>query len=442
VYNVIEISMGKEPSPTNGTKEGEAACAGRRGRISAQLSKTFISLQNPVYRLYYASMAGHWSSMNMQMVARSLQIYRINESGAILGLASLAAAIPMIVLSLPAGVIADRVQKRTVLIWGQAGSAVVSLGVALSMAFGYLGAQNPESWWVLIVSAVVQGSIMGLILPSRQAIISEIVSEEHLMNAISLNNMGMNTFRILAPAITGVLIDAFGFYIVYLIMTGLYIMGMVCIILVPPTRTRTAPVSGGTLNEVLEGWRYIRREKTIFLVLAFTIAATVLGMPYAQLLPMFTEGIFHVGATEMGLLITVSGCGAIVASLVIASLPNKRRGIIMVVSGLVMGLALLVFSLSSWWYLALAVIIFVGMGNSGQMALGNSLVQYYSEAAYRGRVMSFFMMGFGFGSLGAFVAGTLAEVVGVQWAVGSMAALLVIIAVWVLAFSPPLKRLD
>jgi MFS transporter, DHA1 family, staphyloferrin A biosynthesis exporter len=423
-------------------REGESASAEPRRAGSLRLPKTFVSLENPIYRLYYASMAGHWSSMNMQMVARSLQIYRINDSGAILGLASLAAAIPMIVFALPAGVIADRVQKRTVLIWGQVGSAVVSLGVALSMALGYLGAQNPESWWVLIVSAVIQGTIMGLILPSRQAIISEIVSEEHLMNAISLNNMGMNVFRILAPAFTGVLIDSFGFYIVYLIITGLYIMGAVCIAMVPPTRTQTVRVSGGTLNEVLDGWRYIRREKTIFLVLVFTVLATVLGMPYSQLLPMFTEGILHVGATEMGILISVSGAGAIVASLVIASLPNKRRGIIMVISGLVMGVALLAFSFSSWWFLSLGVIAFVGMGSSGQMALGNSLIQYYSDVAYRGRVMSFFMMGFGFGSLGAFVAGILAQVAGVQWAVGSMAALLVIVAVWVLVFTPPLRKLD
>jgi MFS family permease len=425
----------------NESKDGAPTCAPRRG-ISTRLSRTFISLQNPVYRLYYVSMSGHWISMNMQTIARSLQVYRINESGAILGLTSLAAAIPMIVFALPAGVIADRIQKKSVLVWGQVGSAVVSLGVALSMFFGYLGAQNPESWWVLVVSALLQGSIMGIILPSRQAIISEIVSEEHLMNAISVNNMGMNTFRILAPAFTGVLIDLVDFYAVYLIITGLYVMGAVSIAMVPPTRGRTVSMNGGTLNDVLEGWRYIRREKAIFLVLLFTVLATVLGMPYAQLLPMFTEGILKVGATEMGVLITVSGVGAILGSLILANLRNKNRGIIMVLSGLLMGVALLVFSFSSWWYLSLGVIILVGLGSTGQMALGNSLIQYYTDAAYRGRVMSFYMMGFGFGSLGTFLAGILAQVVGVQWAVGSFAVLLVVYAVWVLAFTPPLRRLD
>jgi MFS family permease len=430
--------MQKKPNESNNV---EPACAPRRG-VSRFLHGTFASLENPVYRIYYFSMAGHWSSMNMQTFARALLIYRLTGSGAILGLSSLAAAIPMLIFSLPAGAIADRVQKRTVLIWGQAGSAVVSLGVALSLVLGYLGPDNPGSWWVLVASPALQSSIMGIILPSRQAIISEIVSNEQLMNAISVNNMGMNTFRILAPALTGVLIDLFDFYIVFFIITALYSMATVLVAMIPPARGPKVPAGGGTLNEVLDGWRYIRREKALFLVLLFTVLATVFGAPYAQLLPMFTEGIFDLSATGTGLFITVSGVGAILASLILANLRNKNRGIIMVFAGLLMGVALLAFSLSKWWYISLGVIFLVGLGSSGQMALGNSLIQYYADTAYRGRVMSFFMMGFGFGALGTFLAGILAEVAGVQWAVGSFALILVVYAVWVLNFTRPLRKLD
>jgi MFS family permease len=423
-------------------RDEELSRAGRTGAgIMARIPRTFVSFQNPVYRLYFASMAGHWSSMNMQIVARSLLIYRITDSGAILGLTALASAIPMILLGLPGGVIADRVPKKTVIQAGQVASAVVSLGVAISLVVGYLGPEHPGSWWVLIVSAVLQGSIMGIIMPSRQAIISEIVNEEYLMNAISLNNMGLNVCRLLAPALTGLLIDTFGFYVVYFIMTGMYTMATVCIMLVPPTRGVTVQGSS-SLTDILEGWRYIRREKTIFIILIFTIIATILGMPYSQLLPMFTEGILKVGATGMGLLISVSGAGAIIGSLILASLSNRRRGMIMLLGGLMMGLALAGFSFSQWWYLSLSLIIFVGMGSAGQMALGNSLVQYYADATHRGRVMSFLMLGYGFGSLGAFFAGILAEAVGVQWSVGAMAIALVIITVMVIFRSPGLRKLD
>jgi MFS family permease len=114
----------------------------------------------------------------------------------------------------------------------------------------------------------------------------------------------------------------------------------------------------------------------------------------------------------------------------------------MLVFALIMSAALLGFAFSNWWYLSLFLIMFVGAGNTGQMALGNSLVQYYVKAEYRGRVLSFYMMGFGLGSLGAFFAGILAEQIGVQWAVGGMAAVLLVITIMMLTMSPRLRKLD
>jgi predicted MFS family arabinose efflux permease len=210
---------------------------------------------------------------------------------------------------------------------------------------------------------------------------------------------------------------------------------------VPPTSVKTVE-GGNSLTDVLEGWRYLRGEKTILYVLLFTVAATILGAPYAQLLPMFTEDILKVSATDMGVLIMVSGIGAMIGSLILASLSNRKRGLIMLFAGLIMSVALVGFSFSSRWYLSLFLIIFIGLGSSGQMALGNSLIQYYSDATYRGRVMSFFMLGFGFSSLGAFFAGMLAEGVGVQWSVGSMAIVLVIVTIVVLATVSRIRKLD
>jgi MFS family permease len=411
------------------------------GGLSAWPQKTFTSFKNPVYRLYYLSMVGHWSSMNMQMLARNLLIYRISDSAAILGILALANAIPMILVTLPGGVLADRIQKKTVIQFGQMASVIVSLGTTLALVFGYLSPEHPNSWWVLMVSGALQGAVMGIIMPSRSAIISEIVGPDHLMNAISLNNLGMNVFRILSPALAGFLIDVIDFWAVYAIMTAMIVMSMICIMLVPPTSVKTVE-GGSSLTDVLEGWRYLRGEKTILYVLLFTAGATILGAPYAQLLPMFTEDILKVSATDMGVLIMVSGIGAMIGSLILASLSNRKRGLIMLFAGLIMSVALVAFSFSSQWYLSLFLIIFIGMGSTGQMALGNSLIQYYSDATYRGRVMSFFMLGFGFSSLGAFFAGMLAEGVGVQWSVGSMAIVLVIITIVVLAMVSRIRKLD
>ena len=173
------------------------------GRLSLRNLRTFSSLKNPAYRFYFLGMLGQWGSMNMQMVTRSLLIYRLTGSAAILGLMSLANAIPMLFLSLFGGIIADRVQKKHVIQVGQASSAVVALSVAVALTTGYLSPQHPGSWWVLIVNSVLQGTIMGLMMPSRQAIIPEIVGEEQVMNAVALNSLGMSTLRLLAPAAAG-----------------------------------------------------------------------------------------------------------------------------------------------------------------------------------------------------------------------------------------------
>jgi MFS family permease len=381
----------------------------------------------------------------MQMLVRNLLVYRITGSGAILGILALASAIPMILLALPGGVIADRIQKKTVIQICQVASIIVSFAVTMALVFDYLSPDKPGSWWVLVVSGTLQGAIMGFMMPSRSAIVSEIVGPEDLMNAISLNNMGMNVFRIVSPALAGFLVDIVDFWAVYAIMTVMTIMSWICILFVPPTRENIITGEGNSLADVLEGWRYIRSEKTIMFVLFFTVTATILGMPHNQLLPMFTEDpdILDLGSgAGIGILMMVSGIGAMVGSLILASLPNRKRGLILLYSVLLMSLALVAFSFSKMWYLSLFLIIFIGLGSSGQMALSNSLIQYYTDAAYRGRVLSFVMMGFGFSSLGAFLAGFLAEGVGVQWAVGSLAILLVIITLFALTMVPRIRKLD
>jgi MFS family permease len=409
----------------------------------SQLSKlgTFRSLKNSAFRLYYIGMIGQWSSMNMQIVARSLLIYRISGSGTILGLASLANALPMIICSLYGGALADRIQKKDILLFSMIGSMLISLFVGFALTMGYLSESIPGSWWILVVTATIQGAVMGLMMPSRQAIISEIVEGEQVMNAVSLNTMGMNSFRILAPAATGFLIDALDFASVYYISGAMYGMASVCMFLMPKTAQK---FSEGTsaLADIVDGMRYIRREKTMLLVLVATLFVMICGIPFLQLMPMITEDILMVGASGMGILLSVSGMGAITGSLILASLPNRKRGTIMLVSGIIMGLALVVFGFSKVWLVSIFVVIFIGLGQTGHRASGNSLAQVYTPPEYRGRVMSFMMMGIGFSSLGTFFAGVMAEAIGIQWSIGGLAALLVVASAALLIFTSRLRKLE
>ena len=203
--------------------------------ISTGRLKTFISFKYPAYRLYFGTMAFQWVALNMQMVVRSLLIYRITGSGAILGSMALANAIPMLVLSLFGGVIADRLAKKNILLIGEASMSIVALVVAVSLTTRYLSAGNPGSWRILIASSFFQGAILGLTIPATMAIIPEIVDEKHITNATSLSNLSMNTFRLVAPAVTGFLVDAFDFDLVYYTQAIMYFFAAATIFFLPGT---------------------------------------------------------------------------------------------------------------------------------------------------------------------------------------------------------------
>lgn len=173
--------------------------------------------------------------MNMQIVSGSLLMYRLTGSEALLGTMALATGLPMIVFSLYGGAIADRVQKKRILIWCLIISALISLCVALALETGNLSRENTGSWWILMISALLHGTTMGLLMPARQSIIPEIVRREQIMNAIALNLLGFNVFGLLAPGIAGFMIDAFGFKSVYYTMTGLNLCGAVCMLFLPDT---------------------------------------------------------------------------------------------------------------------------------------------------------------------------------------------------------------
>jgi len=414
----------------------------RDSRSAFSLHKrTFSSFKNSVYRLYFGGLLFQMFPMNMQMMARSLLIYRLTGSAAILGAMSFAHAIPMLLLSLFGGVIADRIQKKHIMIAGQIGSAVVSLSVALTLSLGYLSADRAGSWWILVGASILQGAIMGLMMPSRQSIIREIVSGEQLMNAVSLNTMGMNALQLFAPALTGFLIAALDFQAVYYVMTASYIVSVVFIAFMPPTGTITIRGSS-TLSDIKEGFKYLRHETTILLILIFSLFVVILSMPYFLLMPIFADDILKVGEIGMGWLMSISGIGAIIGSATLASLPNKKRGAMLLTSCVVLGIALAGFSFSNSYSLSLALMVVVGLGQTGRMTLANTLIQYYVEDKYRGRVMSIYMMQFGLTSFGTFAAGLIAEAVGVQWAVGGFAMVLILLSILALACLPRIRKLD
>ncbi|MDP6127712.1 MAG: MFS transporter [Dehalococcoidales bacterium] len=221
----------------------------------------------------------------------------------------------------------------------------------------------------------------------------------------------------------------------------MYIWAIVFITFLPTTG-KLPPSSASALTEVVEGFKYLRREPDILLVLIFNLFAVVLAMPYQQLLPVFVEDILKVGAGDMGILVSFSGIGAIAGSLVSASLPNRKRGLMLLVSSMFLGLVLVSFSFSKVWGLSLAVMVLIGMGQAGRITLSNTLAQYYSSDQFRGRIMGIFDMQMSFPSFTVLGAALLTGIIGMEWAVSSFTLLLVAVSLSLIIFVPRLHRLD
>ncbi len=392
--------------------------------------------------MFFVSRLCDAAAVNIRQISMGLLIYRLTNSPIILGALILARAIPLTVVALLAGAIADRSQKKYIIQAAGAVDVFIVLVVFFSLASGYLSVENAGSWWVLIAVSFIDGLVTTFKGPATDAIIVEVVGEKLITNAVALAQVGQNTLRLAAPIIAGAIIDHYGFEVTFEVMAGIYLVAIFFLVFVPAA-SKPVPSDRPILHDIREVWGYITREKHIFLVLIVVLAITLLSMPYRQLMPIFTEDILKVDATSLGILQGVSAGGAIIGGIVIASLPsNRKRGTLMLLSGLVLGAALVFFSFSTSWSLSIAMMVVVGLGQAGRMTLPVALLQYYTKSEYRARVMSFYGVEFGLSSLGTFFAAALAEGIGVEWAVGSLAIILIVGIVVSFFVMPILRKLD
>ena len=411
--------------------------------------RTFDSLiEVRAFRWFVISMTGNWAALQMQQVVRGFLVYHLTGSYTALGSMALANSAPRLVLALYGGVIADRMPKRYIIQVGQLFNAALVLAVGLLLAFDLLRFEH------LIVSAILQGISNSFTQPARQAMIPEIVGLERLTNAVALNASGMNTMRLLAPAIGGVLLAFVGFEWVYFLMAGMYLFAVVTMLRVPAEPiagmelrpSRRAQRSRGGLTDIAEAFRYLRLQPTLSMLLVVHLFIVVFSMPYQRLLPGFVADVLasteEETALRLGLLLTLTGIGALFGSLVVASIPSRRRGQLLLLGTVVMGASLLAFSVSTVFWASAAIAVALGVGQASRQALSTVLIQSHVSNEYRGRISSVMMMEMGLTSFGTFGFGILASVVGIQVALGAAAVALLIVAAAVFLFVPRYRDLD
>ena len=395
-------------------------------------SDGFRALRHRNFRLYFTgqliSLIGTW----MQAVAQGWLMHRLTSSAMMLGVLSFAQFAPVLPLALWAGVIADRSERRTVLLWTQ--SLLLAQAVALAIVVS-MGVVRP---WMVIALAIVYGIVNTFDLPARQTFVVDMTGKEDLSNGIALNSAAFNAARVLGPAVAGMLVATLGeagcFWLNALsfvaVIVSLAMIRMSPRAVVPDA---SAPAAASTASTMREGLAYAWGSPSIRQLLMLLAVCAGFGFQYNVLLPVYARDVLHSGARTYGWLFSAFGIGSLAAALRMTVTRERwalRRHLLL---GLLTGgLGLIGFAWWRWLPGMVSCAALAGFGLILYVSSTNILIQLTVEDRYRGRVMSLYTLFFvGTSPFGALLAGALAQRYGAPVATSACAIVLLGGALWV-----------
>ena len=402
--------------------DASAAAAGAPGPAQpGLLSRTFRSLRIHNYRLFFFSQVVSMSGTWMQGVAQSWLVLQLSGSSVDLGITVGLQFGPVLVLGAWAGALADRVDKRKLLLVTQAAAAV------LALVLGLLTVTDVVTVWMVWLLAALTGVSVALGIPSQQSFVYEMVGPDDLANAVGLNGVVINASRIAGPALGGVLISSVGVAPCFLLNAASFLAVIAALLLMRPAELFRGKPVAREKGQVREGFKYVWRTTELRVPLLMLGIVSVMAYNYSVILPLLTKDVFGRGGGAYGALSAAMGAGALVGALVMASRarPSTR---LLVVSTFAFGVVSLVLAAAPGYFVAGALL--VGIGAAAMLFNGstNSLLQLNAGHAMRGRVMSLWAVVFlGSTPIGGPITGLLVRGLGVRWAVaiGGVATLLV-----------------
>jgi MFS family permease len=398
---------------------------------------TFASLSVPEYSLYFWGMVAFFSGMNMMIVLRGFLVYDITGSKIALSMIMLSVALPMLVMAPIGGVISDRVDRRSLMIWAQASVFALNLLNTVLITTGVI------EFWHLLILSTLSGIAFSFNMPARQAAIPNLVPRELVMNAMSLSSSAMNATRIVAPAIGGLLIAPIGVGGGFAVLTALYGLAVLVSFGLPkmPAAKRNEDVA--FFSDFAEGFRFIRGNKLVLGLLLMSTVPPVFMKPYQTLLPVFARDVWDVGANGLGVLQAMSGAGGLVGGLIVANMDSHpQKGRVMFFSSISTGVFLIAFALSPSFTIALPMLAAGGLASMIFMTVNNAVITSVIPDHVRGRVMSVMMMSFGLMPLGAVPASIAAEYIGTPTVVAIGGGMMMISVVAFYALYPQFRSLD
>ena len=390
--------------------------------FGAKFANTFRALKNRNFRLFFLgqiiSLTGTW----MQSVAQSWLVYQITGSVALLGLIGFAGQFPVFLLTAFGGAFADKYDRRKILVITQTCSMV------LASVLAFLTLTGSVQVWQLFVLASLSGIVNAFDIPTRQSFVVDMVGRENLLNAIALNSSMFNGARIIGPAIAGILVAAVGEGWCFLGNAISYIAVICGLLMMNIERREILQTAGSAMEKIKEGFSFVAETKPIRALILLLGLVSLMGMPYAVLMPIFADQILQGGVQGLGILMGASGFGALAAALTLASRNSvKGLGVWVAVSSGVFGVFLILFSFSSSFWISAALLVPIGFSMMLQMSSSNTLIQAMVPDELRGRVMAVYSMMFmGMAPIGALLAGLLAGIIGAPLTVALGGAICII----------------
>jgi len=389
--------------------------------------RAWRALRHRNFRLFFAgqtiSLIGTW----MTRVATGWLVYRLTGSALLLGTVSFAGQIPTFLLAPVAGVWADRLDRRQVLLWTQTLSMVQSLLLA-----GLTLSHRITIGWILALSAM-QGVINAFDMPARQAFLVQMVDDrKDLGNAIAINSSMVNMARLVGPSLAGMLIAATNEGWCFLIDGVSYLAVIASLAMMQLNTPALARITKSTLHELKAGWTYVSEFVPVRTILLLFALVSLMGMPFVVLMPIFAGKVLHGGPHTLGFLMGAMGVGSLGSALSLAVRGSVRGLLKMIpIAAAVFGVALIGFGLSRELWLSMLTVMFAGMGMMQGMAVSNTIIQTLVSEDKRGRVMSYYTVAFvGMAPFGSLLAGTMAHAVGAPITVIVSGALVLLGAAW------------
>ena len=404
---------------------------------SEGLPEVVRALRNPNFRLFWSgnflSNIGTW----MQNVAQGWLVLTITNSAFWLGVVGFAGSIPFLFFTLFGGVIADRVNKRRLLLVTQTVMMILAFLLAALAWFKVI------TVWEIAAIAFLNGAAMSMNAPSYQALVPRLVKRKDLTNAIALNSGQFNMSRILGPTLGGYAMVLFGVAGNFF-LNGLSFLDVIWALLHIRYPDEKPARHQSMWSSLRGGFAYLRSEPQMLVLIWMTAAVSFLGLPFLTFIPYFAKVQLHAGESGLGWLLAASGFGAVLGAMTIAVLGVIRhRGVVLTVAGIVFFIAIIGFSYSQSFALSEGLAFFEGFSGISMISCFNVSIQHLSSDEMRGRIMSIYTTSFlGLPPLGALLAGELSRHIPTGHALAAMAGLAMLTFVGFFVFSRALRELD